>query len=114
MDENTSDQIASLIAAIHAEQVTIGAIDAIVNIGAPAVPALIAELRLLTLAVRHIVGTALRPEMFNAAFILSQIGAPAVEAVISVLNDEKVVVRDNATYILGQIGDDRAVDALIS
>jgi HEAT repeat protein len=114
MDKNSPDSIASLIAALHNGQAAFAAAEALIKIGDSAVPALIADLRALNQAARNIFGTTPRPEMFNAAFILSQIGAPAVEAVISVLTDEKVVVRDNATYILGKIGDPRAVDTLIN
>ncbi|PXF57631.1 MAG: hypothetical protein C4B59_14855 [Candidatus Methanogaster sp.] len=47
----------------------------------------------------------------EAATILCEIfGKPAVEPLIDALKDKNMVVRANAAYILGEIGDERAVE----
>ena len=48
----------------------------------------------------------------QAAFALSRIGAPAVDALITALQDPDANVRANAARILGQISDARALPAL--
>jgi HEAT repeat protein len=50
----------------------------------------------------------------TAATALSEIGKPAVEALIAALNDKRREVRYLAVLTLGKIGDSRAVEALIA
>jgi HEAT repeat protein len=77
------------------------AAEALVRIGAPAIPSLIAAAQ----------DPAVRGDVVKA---LGQIGAPAVEPLIAALKDGDESVRDAAAVVLGQAGDPRAVEPLIA
>lgn len=49
----------------------------------------------------------------QAAEALSEIGAPAVEALMAAARDRRASVRSRAVYALARIGDPRAVDTLV-
>ena len=69
------------------------AVSALVQIGKPAMPALIGALGNKSEAIWR-----------DVAATLVQIGKPAVPALVQALNDEDARVRGNATFALGQIG----------
>jgi HEAT repeat protein/energy-coupling factor transporter ATP-binding protein EcfA2 len=50
----------------------------------------------------------------HAIYGLMYIGAPAVESLITALNNPEANVRANAAHVLGEIGDARAVEPLVS
>lgn len=50
----------------------------------------------------------------KASSVLKEIGEPAVEPLISALKDDSQSIRKNAIFILGEIGDKKATDALLS
>lgn len=51
---------------------------------------------------------------FRAAYALSKIGAPAVESLIGLVEDEGFLNRNGAVDALGEIGDARAVKSLLN
>lgn len=79
--------------------------DQCVKIGEPAIPALINCLEGNHYRVMTHIG--------KAADALVAIGEPAVEPLIACLGSGSAYSRRNAAYVLGQIGDTRAVPALI-
>jgi HEAT repeat protein len=86
----------------RSENVRRAAAEALVRIGAPAVPALIQALGDDEFRVRR-----------AAAEALVRIGAPAVPALIQALGDRSENVRRAAAEALGAIGDPQAIPALI-
>jgi HEAT repeat protein len=77
--------------------------DRCLEIGADATPSLIAALD-----DRH------QDARDAAAQALVQVGAPAVEPLIGLLSDGAKTVRSTASWVLGEIGDVRAVEPLIA
>jgi HEAT repeat protein len=77
--------------------------DRCLEIGADAMPSLIAALK-----DRH------QDARDAAAQALVQVGAPAVEPLIGALSDGAKTVRSTASWALGEIGDVRAVEPLIA
>ena len=53
------------------------------------------------------------PKRHNASEALVEIGLPAVESLITALQDDAEIVREYAAEVLGKIGDHRAVEPLL-
>ena len=97
--ESKGQEIESLIKQFDNKEITIGrkAVERLVQIGQPAVPALIDALNHKNRRIRY-----------HATIALGKIGSPASSAVpmlIKALSDEEIQVRRNAAIALGQIGD---------
>ncbi len=91
-----------LVAALRYEDTiyTSKVAEALVKIGAPAVPSLVGALKSNSTS-----------EI--AARALVQIGEPAVEPLIALLNEDDPFLQVQAADLLGEMGDGRAVDPLI-
>jgi HEAT repeat protein len=123
--------VPALITALQDDAIRACVADALVQIGIPAVPALINEVtdkcspvrieaiktldRMRDVSAVHGFITALEDELIAArsAGAIVRIGSPAVEALISAVSDTHTEVRLWAANCLGLIGDITAVPALI-
>lgn len=122
-------------ASLHRDaQVRQAAVEALVKIGAPAVEPLIAALqhrdnaiRITSAKVLGQIGDGRAVKALTAALedknvdvrqavteALAKVGTPAVESLITALQHKDNAVRTASARVLGQIGDERAVEALIA